>query len=161
METWKDVPGYEGLYQVSDLGRVKGVKRGKVLSPYTMKNGYLYVTLSKKSKEKCLPVHRLVAAAFVPNPEGKSEVNHIDANKLNAKASNLEWVTPKENTAHAKRMGLFPKQTTSKKVVRSDGKVFESIGEAARELKVNASNVAGICHGRQKTARGYSFRFFD
>ncbi|MBQ3433419.1 MAG: NUMOD4 motif-containing HNH endonuclease [Selenomonadaceae bacterium] len=105
-EIWLPVPDYEG-YHVSNFGRVKSFKRGKVkiLKP-AMISGYLLVTLSKDNKPKMFYVHRLVALAFIPNLESKREINHIDGHKLNNFVGNLEWCTPKENRQHAVALGL-------------------------------------------------------
>ena len=122
-EIWKDIKGYEGLYQVSNYGRVRSLDRiivdnwctrkfkGKVLNPteHNGKQPYLYVALSKQGKAKKVFVHQLVAEAFVPNPENKPQVNHKDGNPKNNKASNLEWVTNAENTQHAYNTGLNSK----------------------------------------------------
>lgn len=111
-EIWKDFKGYEGLYQVSNLGRVKSLERTfldkighkqhikeRILKPKTDRNGYLRVGLSNgNGKPKTLSVHRLVCQAFHKNPENKPSVNHIDENKVNNTASNLEWCTVKENS---------------------------------------------------------------
>lgn len=107
-EIWLDVVGYEGFYQVSNLGRVKSFYRGKVhLLKYQLDSqGYVIVTLSKGGKQKGCKVHVLVAQAFIPNPENKPFVNHIDGNKSNPHVSNLEWVTQSENMKHAFRIGL-------------------------------------------------------
>lgn len=117
-EVWKDIKGYEGLYQVSNFGRVKSVARKIQLKQYAKettetimkldlnKRGYLYVHLCKNSKYKSYRVHRLVAEAFVENPEHKDQVNHIDRNVLNNKSSNLEWCTNVENMKHAKETGF-------------------------------------------------------
>ena len=111
-EIWKDVKGYEGLYQVSNLGRVRSLDRtvnsgiknnsnvlfkGRILKQYQKRNGYLQVTFTVNSKRKYVGVHRLVAETFIPNPDNKSQVNHIDENKTNNNVYNLEWCTPKEN----------------------------------------------------------------
>ena len=98
---WKDVKGYEGLYQVSDDGRVMNVKRDVLLSPVSDKRGYKVINLSKNNKCKKFPVHRLVAQAFIPNTEGKATVNHIDEDKINNNVCNLEWSSYQENTQHS------------------------------------------------------------
>ena len=103
-EVWKDVKNYEGLYQISNLGNVKRISSGKRLKPYNRK-GYIRVALSKDDTTKHIDIHRLVAQAFIPNPENKPEVNHKDENKLNNEVSNLEWVTRKENIKHSIKTG--------------------------------------------------------
>lgn len=117
-EIWKDVRGYEGLYQVSNLGRVKSLERQVKLRQYTKnlpeknmkltlnKRGYLYVHLCKNGKYQGYRVHRLVAMAFIPNPHNKPQVNHIDRNVLNNSVDNLEWCTNAENMKHASATGF-------------------------------------------------------
>ena len=99
MERWKHVRGYEGLYKVSDKGRLVGVKSGRILKPQVNKTGgYLQVMLYKPGRVRPrFSVHRLVAEAFVPNPLNKPQVNHINEDKLDNRACNLEWVTASEN----------------------------------------------------------------
>jgi hypothetical protein len=104
-EIWKDIEGYVGLYQVSNLGRVRRTRvsagaRIKTLVPFN-RVGYLAVGLHKNGKRVMFYTHRLVAQAFIKNPRNKVQINHKDGNKQNNKVSNLEWVTPKENTQHA------------------------------------------------------------
>lgn len=111
-EIWKDIQGYEGLYQVSNLGRVKSLGRNvkrpltkigyvwqpeKILKPNKTKYGYLKITLRKNNKSKYFTVHRLVAITFIPNPENKPQIDHINADKTNNSVNNLRWVTCKEN----------------------------------------------------------------
>ena len=116
-EIWKDIEGYEGKYQVSNLGRVRsllnirGNKREipKILKGYLDRYGYLLVRLYKNSKPKPLLVHRLVAKDFIPNPKNKSQVNHINGIKTDNRVRNLEWDTAKENTRHAFDNGLSPR----------------------------------------------------
>lgn len=96
-EVWKPVPGYEDRYLVSDLGNVKSIKRNMLLKGNTNRDGYTSVILSKNGIIKAFRVHRLVAEVFVPNPDGKTEVNHKDYNRSNNVAGNLEWMTRAEN----------------------------------------------------------------
>jgi hypothetical protein len=112
IEQWKPVVGYEGLYEVSDLGRVRsihfqGISRIRMLSMNQKKNGYLITELSKGKKQKRIYVHKLVTQAFLGERPLGMEVNHKDGNKLNAALSNLEYVTQAENRDHALRTGLF------------------------------------------------------
>lgn len=101
-ETWKPIEGYEGIYEVSDQGRVRNAKRGgRIMTASTVTHGYRAVSLYKEGKQRAALVHRLVAKAFIPNPESKPQVNHKDMDKSNNCISNLEWVTQNENLAHA------------------------------------------------------------
>lgn len=107
-EVWKDIPGYEGLYQVSNLGQVKslyGSPLGKTMVGSSDRQGYMGIKLWKDGKYKYFKVHRIIAAVFVPNEHGKPMVNHVDGNKSNNDISNLEWCTCKENMAHSSRFG--------------------------------------------------------
>lgn len=101
-ELWKDIPNYEGIYQVSNFGNVRN--KEKIISQFNNK-GYMCVSLYKSTR-KNLRVHRLVAEVFIENPDNKREVNHIDGNKRNNKVTNLEWVTSRENKIHAVNNGL-------------------------------------------------------
>lgn len=136
-EIWKDIAGYEGLYQVSNLGRVKSFERrwrtGKnnnikrkhkemIISKSKQIKSYHVVTLYKNNIQTQKGVHRLVAKAFIPNPENKPQVNHKDGNKLNNHINNLEWVTIKENMRHAAINGLKAKgeKNGNSKLTRKD-----------------------------------------
>ena len=120
-EVWKDIEGYEGVYQVSTCGNIKSlakprkngnsrcyIQKEKLLKQSFTSTGYKKVELYKDGKRKSFKVHRLVAIAFIPNPDNKPEVNHIDGNKINNNIDNLEWVTSSENTIHAYETGLSP-----------------------------------------------------
>lgn len=109
-EEWTAIKDFEGLYEVSTFGRIKSFKHnksvGKILKPGFVGMGYVHVCLHKAGKCYGKLVHRIVAEAFIPNPDGKPEVNHIDGNKLNNHVENLEWVTSKENQNHSLELGL-------------------------------------------------------
>lgn len=124
MEIWKDINGYEGLYQVSNLGNVKNLKRKvkisktlekykeipeHILKPVNSKRGYLYVSLANNGKIKNVRIHKLVAEAFIPNDNGTLQINHINGIKSDNRVENLEWVTCKDNINKAWKMGLCEK----------------------------------------------------
>lgn len=98
---WKLIAGFGGTYSVSNYGEVRNNKTGKLMKPRKNETGYLRINLTKNGKPKCMRVHRLVAQAFIPNPENKLQVNHIDFNRENNCVSNLEWVTNQENTQYS------------------------------------------------------------
>lgn len=118
-EIWKPVKDFEGLYEVSNMGNVRSLNYRctgeiKILKPGKDKRGYLKVNLYKSSKYSSKRVHRLVATAFIPNLDNKTQVNHIDGNKQNNTVSNLEWCTNSENMQHAWRTGLRNEETKRK-----------------------------------------------
>ena len=105
MEKYKDIAGYENLYQVTTWGRVWSVRKNCFVTPEITKKGYLRVYLyDQTGRRKHYKVHRLVASAFIPIPDGKYQVNHIDGNKVNNSITNLEWVTDAENKEHQRMM---------------------------------------------------------
>lgn len=172
-EVWKDIPSYEGYYSVSNLGRVMSHTRKirypnghihtyhrRFLRPRTSTNGYQNVALQKNKNYKSCSVHRLVAKIFVPNPENLPQVNHIDGNKTNNNASNLEWCSPSYNVNHAIRIGL--KKPSREKRIKciETGVVYKSISEAARKLKCSRSNIRDCVNGKQNTALGKHFQLF-
>lgn len=120
METWRDIRNYEGLYQISNFGRVKSIARKiikkdgvcqsveeKLLRYHCNNKGYPQVALSKNSTIKVMAIHRLVAATFIPNPRELPQVNHKDGDKTNNAVENLEWCTQSENMRHAYKLGLW------------------------------------------------------
>lgn len=167
-EVWKDIPGYEGLYQVSNYGNVRSLNYNKQignvkeLKQKLRSNGYLEVHLSKDSKRKYFLVHRLVAEAFLENPYLLPQVNHIDGNKSNNYVSNLEYVTNSENQKHAYDTGLKNAQRvyeSNRKPVRciTTGKEFDSIKEAALYYNIKSnSKICNCCNHKQKYAGKYN-----
>lgn len=174
MEAWKDVKGFEGYYAVSSNGDVKSLDRtiqGKrckthikerVMRQHVGKDGYPSIQLFSGGKPFTLKVHRLVAQAFLDNPDNLPEVNHIDGNKQNNTVDNLEWCTRGHNIRHAFRTGLIKKEnmrSNAKKVRRSDGVVFDSLTKAAEESGTHISDVSMCCHGKLAHTAGYGFEF--
>lgn len=172
-EIWKPIEGYEGLYEVSNLGRVKSfaipaMKQGKILKPNKKSNGYMRIILCKNGVHKFVYIHRLVAEAFVPNPENKPCVNHIDNERANNHADNLEWCTQKENVRHAAKQGRLCKENgikagikTRKAVVATNGVHtihFKSMRDAERS-GFNMRSVWRCCNRKRKTHMGYSWRY--
>ncbi len=158
MEQWKKIEGYDKYY-ISDLGRVRSEKfiTARILKP-GLRSGYPSVVLSKDNKQKNFTVHRLVAIHFVENPEGKTQVNHINGIKEDSRAINLEWCTKKENTQHALSTGLIKRQcngvnVSKKTILEKDGETFEfpSSREAARFLGCAPKSVERVCRGERLT----------
>lgn len=176
-EIWKDIKGYEGIYQVSNLGKVKSLnyKRGKhekEIKQVLNSRGYLEVGLFN-GKVKTHRVHRLVAQTFIPNPENKDEVNHIDGNKKNNTVNNLEWNTSKENIHHAweNKLICFSKESRKKAGISRQKpclqydknnhliKRWDSLKQASKELGICKSTISMCLNGRYETAGGYVWKF--
>ena len=179
-ECWKDIKNYEGLYQVSDYGRVKSLssykKSTRILKPYMDKDFRYVVFLYKKAKKHNIYVHRLVAEAFIPNPENKPEVNHIKTRRkdyCNNRIDNLEWVTSAENSEwmikcgnlYKPTLGKFGKENhLSKSIVQLDKngnfiKIWENARQIDRELNIDFRYVSRCCTHKCKTCHGFIFMF--
>lgn len=159
-EIWKDVVGYEGRYKVSDLGRVFSCKRNAILMLFKNKRGYMIVNLYAAQSIKPVRVHRLVALAFIPNPENKPEVNHRNGIKDDNRLENLEWATPEENVAHAFRSGLCADKAKPITAYLNGEivKQYSSVDSASRDLKIDQSNIRAHLRGQQKKCKGYTFQ---
>lgn len=177
-EIWKDIVGFENIYQVSNLGRVRSLKRtvlhkdahggyakftygGKNLKTVKNNQGYMVVPLGRANP--CMRVHILVARAFIPNPDNKPMVNHIDGNKSNNNAHNLEWCTNQENQIHSYYVLGNDANKDRKKPIRciETGEVFECAMDAAKGVRHNANNIKAVangCYGR-KTCLGFHWEF--
>ena len=184
-EIWKDIPGYEGKYQISNLGNVMSLhfKRSptnnRLLKPMSDNGyGYLKVMLRDNGSYKMKSIHRLVAEAFIPNPEEKPNVNHIDSNPKNNRVDNLEWCTQKENIDYGYRYGNIKptcpmKDRTgcnnplSKIVLQIDIKTgtvineYFGLSEASRKTGLPSSNIYRSCVNNKKTCGGYNWRYKD
>ena len=157
-EIWKDIKKMNDRYEVSTYGRVRNKKTGLIRKPGRDRDGYLIMRLCGKTEK----IHRLVALAFIPNPENKKEVNHIDEDKENNYVNNLEWVTRKENVnwgtgtnrmAKTKRIAIVGKNITNNKEY-----FFESMRDAERQTGADHSHISACIKGKSKTAGGFTWK---
>lgn len=171
-EIWKDIKGYEGYYKISNFGRVKRMKRitkfndgrlykynEKIVNINKGKIGYFVVDLYKNTKRMTFYIHRLVAEAFIPNPDNLPQVNHRDGNKLNNDIDNLEWVSAKQNCQHAYDNNLH---TNNKKVLQYDLngnliKEWNSIQKAQKCLNLN--HIWDVCIGKRNKCGNYIWKY--
>ena len=170
MEEWRDIKGYEGLYQVSNTGKVKSLnysKTGKegILKSCKNSAGYLILELFKNGIGKCHAIHRLVAEAFIPNIDNLPCINHKDENKENNYVENLEWITYKENANHGTRNERMAEKL--KKPIFSISKesglitYWASISEASKQTGINLSSISACCRGKRKSAGGFYWHYSD
>ena len=172
-EVWKDIKGYEGLYQVSNLGNIKSSSSSQNLNPSLHSGGYLKIELYKNGKGKYFYVHRIVAEAFIRNQEAKAQVNHIDGNKKHNSVDNLEWATPSENISHAFKIGLLQSpmkgkygnlNPLSKKIDQYtvDGifiNTWDSISDVVRHFDCARTSIYRCLRGKTKTSMGYVWKY--
>lgn len=168
-EIWKDIKNYEGLYQVSNFGRIKSfprngtIKQERILKQTIDSNGYLIVGLHKNNKVKKVCVHWLVANAFIPKEKNHEVINHIDGNKLNNTLNNLERCTQSHNVRESIRLGL-QKPYNEKAILQYDLngtfiKEWKSACEVERQLKISQANISACCRKVRKTTGKYIWRF--
>lgn len=174
-EKWRWIEGYEGLYMVSNKGRVMSVPKraarsngyvvsyeGQVLSPSKNKKGYPSVNLHRDGKGWMRTVHRLVAETFIPNPENLPSVNHIDEDKTNNNVENLEWCTVEYNNNYGTRNERISATTARAVQMLSGGKViaeYQSARKAHEATGADSSHINECCNGKRKTANGFQWRY--
>ena len=176
-EIWKDIENYKGMYQVSNKGDVKSLKRfyknhsklklveEKILKTMKDSQGYLQVNVCKNGACLIIRIHRLVAETFIPNPENKRTVNHINGIKSDNSVNNLEWNTYSENIKHAFRIGLKTSKHLNKPVKQiKNGKtihIFCSLHEADRHTGISHQNISRCCNGKRNQAGGFQWEFIE
>lgn len=176
-EIWKDVKGYEGIYAISSYGRCKSLQaklgygrmedKDGIMKIENIKhhNGYCTIKLTVNKIKKTARIHRLVAEAFIPNPNNYPFINHIDGNKLNNNVENLEWCNHQQNMEHASKHKLINQGIKRKiKQLTLDNveiKIFNSIREASKETNVNRDSISLCLKGIQHKAGNYKWEYVD
>lgn len=174
LEIWKDIEGYNGFYEISNLGNCKThyaigsgkyTKEGRLLKPVKCSNGYSEYQLRINGERRCCLAHRLVAEAFIDNPMNKPEVNHKDEDIRNNYADNLEWVTSKENANYGTRneRSAIPKRI---KVVKLDSNLnllqtYNSLEQAGNDNNVGSECITRVCKGKQHYSNGFKWMYLD
>jgi len=161
-EQWKQINGMNGIYLVSNFGRIKNIITNHIRKPYVLPNGYGVVRFFVDGKRNHKYVHRLVAEAFCERPEGCNVVNHIDNNKENNNADNLEWTTQFGNVHHGMKQKRYLKNAIPV-IGYKDGKQYEfiSINEAARKTGCDSSYISKCCRKIQKSSKGYKWEYAE
>lgn len=152
----RDIEGYEGLYAITSCGKVWSYRSQKFLSSYTQTCGYLAVKLWENGKEKQHYIHRLVAQAYLPNPDNLPQVDHIDGDKTHNYVNNLQWISNRDNCKKAKKGKI-------KRIhCFETGKIYKNCSEATKAVGLASSkSISACCKGYQKTAAGYHWEYVD
>lgn len=166
MTEWRDVPGFEGLYKVTTEGKIYSLRRHKWITQTLDRYGYLKVVLFKNGKSTYTTAHRVVASAYIPNPENKPSVNHINEDKADNRVCNLEWVTVKENDNHGTRNERMRRSKLVRPVIGTDPDgvehYYEGVKDAFRATGIYWSQIRRCCTGIiPKTTNGFTWRYAD
>lgn len=168
-EEWREVYGFDHLYEISNLGKLRtkfAGKRGytkdyRYIEPRDNGNGYLRFNLKCNGKQRTTYAHRLVAEYFVDNPCGYTEINHIDENKKNNCADNLEWCTHAYNSNYGTKLERAARFSRKKIKCIETGQIYGSLEEASRAMNVVKGSISNCLHGRSKSAAGFTWEFVN
>lgn len=178
-EEWRDIPGYENLYQISTMGRVKSIERKaknrngyrtvseRILKPFKNRYGYFSVKLCKEIEKKTIQVHKIVCDVFLPNPLNLPQVNHRNEDKSDNRLENLEWCDAKYNVNYGTRTERVSKKlkgvfnTKNSKAVKclETGKIYPSLMEIQRNLGFHNSHISKCCNNKLNSAYGYHWQY--
>lgn len=156
-----DIPGYEGLYAVTSCGKVWSYRSNRFIGVHYNKGGYQIVSLYYRRKQKAFLLHRLVASAYVSNPNGFNEVNHMDENKSNNFARNLEWCDHKYNSNYGTRKKRISEIKAKKLICLETGKTYNSTREAANDFGISRASICNYCNGKYNSRLGLHFRYIE
>ncbi len=169
MEVWKDIPNFEGMYQVSNYGNIKSLARyisngkgkryidEKILTPIDNGYGYKCIGLRNKQKKTVKYIHRLVAEMFIPNPKGYKQINHKDENKSNNKATNLEWCDSQYNIDYSRSRDVIQIDMNTKEIVG----IYKSCKDASRVTGFSSGNISQACNHLWKYYKGFFWKWRD
>lgn len=165
-EIWKDIKGFENKYQVSNLGRVRSLKHShgyrdkpKILNGSLDSHGYKQVNLCKNGNRKLMFMHRLVAMAFIPNPNQYPYINHKDENPLNNSVWNLEWCTAQYNSTYGRAQDWKFKPIKMINTINKDVKSYKSIAEASKDLNIPTTTIVNVLHRNSTMKNGLDFKY--
>lgn len=161
LEFWRDVKGYKGLYQVSNVGQVRSLPRhgtkGKILKPLKDTGGYLFVSLCKDGEKKFFLIHRLIAEAFLPNQEKLAEVDHINNAKTDNRVANLQWISKVENNRKKQSGIMIPRRVQCLET----GEIFETVSAAAKAANRTSNAMGQHLRGLTQICAGKHFKYYD
>lgn len=166
-EIWRNIKEFHGIYQVSNLGRIRNIKKNKILTGYTNNKGYQMIHFHTNTQDKMYSIHRLVATYFKPNPKNLPQVNHKNEIKTDNRACNLEWCTAKHNMNYGtlpKRLSIDKLNNTynTKKVICVEtGVIYASLREAERQTGIGNASISKACKNKAVLAGGYHWKYIE